>query len=111
MLGPACPPPMCATRMPLRVAHSTLCFCAVQDRMKVSMRFVWKLAAAAPVSLDDYDPRHPAELKSGGLTKEEAAPLLEGLQRELGRLQELCYAAAQNAVLLVLQGMDTSGKD
>jgi PPK2 family polyphosphate:nucleotide phosphotransferase len=33
------------------------------------------------------------------------------LSHELGDLQELCYAAATEAVLVVLQGMDTSGKD
>ncbi len=70
------------------------------------MGYVWKLNAGAPVRLGDLDPRHAA-----GLQKEDAVPLMEGLQRELGRLQELCYAAAHNAVLIVLQGMDTSGKD
>ena len=33
------------------------------------------------------------------------------LSNELGDLQELCYAAGAEALLVVLQGMDTSGKD
>ncbi len=36
---------------------------------------------------------------------------LDELARELGELQELCYAAGTEALLVILQGMDTSGKD
>lgn len=36
---------------------------------------------------------------------------LDALQEELGELQELLYAAATDALLIILQGMDTSGKD
>jgi PPK2 family polyphosphate:nucleotide phosphotransferase len=35
----------------------------------------------------------------------------EALVKELGDLQELLFAAGTNALLIVLQGMDTSGKD
>jgi len=45
------------------------------------------------------------------LNKEIALEKLEALGRELNRLQELLYAAGTHSLLLVLQGMDTSGKD
>ena len=45
------------------------------------------------------------------LNKELALEKLDSLGQELGRLQELLYAAGTHSLLLVLQGMDTSGKD
>jgi PPK2 family polyphosphate:nucleotide phosphotransferase len=44
-------------------------------------------------------------------TKAEAASDLERHRRKLCELQELLTAEAKHAVLVVLQGMDTSGKD
>ncbi len=70
------------------------------------MKYSWKLETGKRVSLDDYDPGYRAHL-----AKSDAKPLFKDLSRTLGDLQELCYAAAEHAVLLVLQGMDTSGKD
>lgn len=58
------------------------------------------------VHLEKYD---PADTR--GLTKEEGRALLQALDVELAELQELLYAAGQHRVLLLLQGMDTSGKD
>jgi len=46
---------------------------------------------------------------SGGKRKGEEA--LPALREELDRLQELFYAVAQRGLLVILQGMDTSGKD
>jgi hypothetical protein len=46
----------------------------------------------------------------GGLTKDQAAEKLAALTEELAELQELCYGAGQNAVLVVLQGRDTSAR-
>lgn len=48
----------------------------------------------------------PAEI-----TKHAAAAQFDALAEELGALQELLYAADTHCVLIVLQGMDTSGKD
>ena len=45
----------------------------------------------------------------GGKRKGEAA--LPALREELDRLQELFYADARRGLLVILQGMDTSGKD
>jgi len=69
-------------------------------------RYVWKLTSGRRVSLDDLDPRH-----DGGVRRAEAPALQQALEQELSQLQELCYAAQHHAVLIVLQGMDTSGKD
>jgi PPK2 family polyphosphate:nucleotide phosphotransferase len=43
--------------------------------------------------------------------KEEAAPDLERHRQQLDELQELLTADCSHAVLIVLQGMDTAGKD
>jgi len=58
------------------------------------------------VALDAFDPAD-----TGGMDKDQAADKVGKLERRLAHQQELLYAAAQNAVLVVLQGMDTSGKD
>jgi PPK2 family polyphosphate:nucleotide phosphotransferase len=58
------------------------------------------------VDLGDYDPSDTA-----GLKKEEAVEQFTAITQELGELQEVLYAAGQNSVLIILQGMDTSGKD
>ncbi len=56
-----------------------------------------------------------ARLKSnadGGFKGEQdAAPLLVKHRESLSKLQETLYAGQQRAVLIVLQGMDTAGKD
>jgi PPK2 family polyphosphate:nucleotide phosphotransferase len=70
------------------------------------MDYTWKLDAGKRVSLGDYDPRHKA-----GVDRHLAEQRLLELQTELGELQELCFAAQRQGVLVVLQGMDTSGKD
>jgi PPK2 family polyphosphate:nucleotide phosphotransferase len=70
------------------------------------MDYTWKLDAGKRVSLTDYDPRHKA-----GVDRHLAEQRLLELQTELGELQELCFAAQRQGVLVVLQGMDTSGKD
>ncbi|MGR6980957.1 polyphosphate kinase 2 family protein [Testudinibacter sp. P27/CKL/0425] len=44
-------------------------------------------------------------------TKEERNAILSSLSPELDHLQDLLYAEHQRKVLIVLQGMDTSGKD
>ncbi|MGH2532777.1 MAG: PPK2 family polyphosphate kinase [Thermomicrobiales bacterium] len=47
----------------------------------------------------------------GGLSKVDGTIRADGLTEELGELQELLYAAGTHALLIVLQGMDTAGKD
>lgn len=52
-----------------------------------------------------------APKQDGGLTKAEGEERLGQLVAELAELQELLYAAGDHAFLVILQGMDTSGKD
>jgi PPK2 family polyphosphate:nucleotide phosphotransferase len=59
------------------------------------------------VKLKDYDPGDTGSYRS---SKDAEAPLAEQLE-ELTKLQNLLYAESRRAVLIILQGMDTSGKD
>src|ERR1051326_4454447 len=58
------------------------------------------------IKLKDFDPSDSATLE-----REEAEEKTSKLLEELVKIQELVYAAGKNAVLVVLQGPDTSGKD
>ncbi|MBI3590643.1 MAG: polyphosphate kinase 2 family protein [Candidatus Melainabacteria bacterium] len=59
------------------------------------------------VKLSNYDPDYTA-----GLTDRDSAnEILEDNIKKLSELQKLLYAENKNALLVVLQGMDTSGKD
>lgn len=58
------------------------------------------------VRLSDIDPGG-----TQGIDKDEAEELLEQDRKELLELQSVLYAEARRAVLIVLQGIDASGKD
>jgi PPK2 family polyphosphate:nucleotide phosphotransferase len=58
------------------------------------------------VTLDAFDSRD-----DGGLKEKEAEPRLGELNRRLEALQEVLYAQRKHKVLVVLQAMDTGGKD
>lgn len=60
------------------------------------------------VDLQDFDP-DDTQLVRGG--KAEAKAENAAIQKRLANLQELLYAGHQWKLLIVLQGMDTSGKD
>ncbi|MDQ3695059.1 MAG: polyphosphate kinase 2 family protein [Chloroflexota bacterium] len=64
-----------------------------------------RLIGTHPVNLDELSPHGDEIDRAAGETR------FAELSRELGELQELCYAAGTEALLVVLQGMDTSGKD
>ena len=49
--------------------------------------------------------------ENGGMKKKEGEQLLLDLTTELNELQDLLYAASDQSVLIIFQGMDTSGKD
>jgi PPK2 family polyphosphate:nucleotide phosphotransferase len=70
------------------------------------MDHAFKIAPSKKVRLGDYDPD-----ADGGMSKEEGQTKLAKLTAELGALQEELYAAGQHSVLMILQGIDTSGKD
>ncbi len=58
------------------------------------------------IQLSTFSTEAPKDLKKGD-AKEETARLVE----RLGELQHTMYAEAKHSVLVVLQGMDASGKD
>jgi len=58
------------------------------------------------VALADHDPAD-----TGGLSRADAEAAMPGLEDRLRAIQDLLYGAAHRAVLVILQGMDTSGKD
>jgi PPK2 family polyphosphate:nucleotide phosphotransferase len=59
------------------------------------------------VKLKDYDPDDTGDFRS----EEEVEGPLHDYLAELDKLQRLLYAENKRALLIVLQGMDTSGKD
>src|SRR5262245_26832854 len=70
------------------------------------MPYTFKIAPGKAVKLKDYDPEYDA-----GLDKERGSAKFAELNAALDALQEELYAAGMHSVLMVLQGMDTSGKD
>lgn len=58
------------------------------------------------VRLKDFDPAETA-----GLDKQETLARTTDLCRQIGELQPRLHANARNGLVVVLQGMDTSGKD
>jgi PPK2 family polyphosphate:nucleotide phosphotransferase len=71
------------------------------------MKYVWKVEEGSKVNLKDYDPNYTDKHVDPDDAKQELADLGE----ELSDLQELLAAAQHHSLLIVLQGMDTSGKD
>jgi PPK2 family polyphosphate:nucleotide phosphotransferase len=70
------------------------------------MSYASRLDKEQTVELADYDPDDTGKAK-----KDKSADELEALGQELTALQEWLYAAQTHSVLIVLQGLDTSGKD
>lgn len=68
----------------------------------------YQITPNSNVNLSKVDPANSAEFDGG---KQEAKKDLLGLNDELEILQEMLYAQHKHKVLIVLQGMDTSGKD
>lgn len=58
------------------------------------------------ISLKDYSTRAPKDWD-----KDETKRKLEAIVAELDELQNLLYAESKHSILIVLQGMDASGKD
>ena len=53
----------------------------------------------------------PTAYRDDGASKKDAQEQIESDRKELVRLQQLLYAEARHAVLIILQAMDTGGKD
>jgi len=71
------------------------------------MQLAWKVDEGSKVKLKDYDPGAVDKHMDRAL----AAAEMDKLSIELGELQQLLAAAQHHSLLIVLQGMDTSGKD
>ncbi len=71
------------------------------------MAQAWKVNEGSKVKLDDYDPNFKDQHSDHASAEAELAQL----SNELSDLQELLAAAQHHSLLVVLQGMDTSGKD
>ncbi|MDH4154976.1 MAG: polyphosphate kinase 2 family protein [Nitrospira sp.] len=63
------------------------------------------------LSLGHYDPNHTGDYKKNEQGKAKAKAETAKLTARLDGLQERLYANATRSLLIVLQGMDTSGKD
>jgi len=68
----------------------------------------YRIKPGQKVDLDDFDPDDRSAWKDG---KEAALEKLAGLRLELDHLQEILYAEHTHKILVVLQAMDTAGKD
>ena len=64
------------------------------------------IRVSGKVRLRDFNPRFCA-----GLEKEPTIMETDRLLERFGKLQDLFYANANRGLIIVLQGMDTSGKD
>jgi PPK2 family polyphosphate:nucleotide phosphotransferase len=70
------------------------------------MAYAHKITGTQQIKLKEFDTED-----DGGLERADGEERLAKLSAELTRLQELLYAASEEAVLIILQGRDTSGKD
>lgn len=71
----------------------------------------YRIKQGAKVQLDTMDPDETGEFKKTAQGKGKARAITADLTGRLGTLQERLYANGDRSVLVVLQGMDTSGKD
>jgi PPK2 family polyphosphate:nucleotide phosphotransferase len=68
----------------------------------------YRVPPDSPVDLRQWDPRDRSECPGG---KRQGHSLLEDLNRRLEILQETLYAQGRHRLLVVLQAMDSGGKD
>ena len=71
----------------------------------------YRVKPNSQLSLDTCDPDDTGEYKKTDQDKEKAKAVTAQLIGRLDELQERLYANGSRAMLIVLQGMDTSGKD
>ncbi|WP_447600302.1 polyphosphate kinase 2 family protein [Nitrospira sp. Nam80] len=71
----------------------------------------YRIKPGRRVKLGAFDPNDTGSCKKNEHGKHKAKARTEKLAVRLGELQERLYAGRQRALLIVLQGMDTSGKD
>lgn len=71
----------------------------------------YRMKPDSQLDLDNCDPDDTGDYKNTDQSKEKAKAITVQLIGRLGELQQRLYANGDRAVLIVLQGMDTSGKD
>ena len=71
----------------------------------------YRVKPDSKLNLDKYDPSDTGEYEKTDQGKEQVKTITAELTAKLDRLQERLYANADRSLLIVLQGMDTSGKD
>ncbi len=71
------------------------------------MNYAWKIDDGNKIKLKDFDPGDTD--KHTDLSSADAE--MQKLSNELSELQEVMAAAQHHSMLIILQGMDTSGKD
>lgn len=69
----------------------------------------YRVKPGSEVNLSKIDPGEKSLFEEGG--KEESWPEFDKLQDELQELQKLVYAQNKHRILVVIQAMDTGGKD
>jgi len=84
-------------------------FHSASERVSGGLKLQKKLQVVpgSKVKLDDYDPDKTYGLKNDEGTQK----ILQKLVARLAHLQYLLYASKRYALLIILQGMDCSGKD
>src|SRR5687768_15563595 len=82
---------------------------------KINLTKTFQAARGKKIRLDDFDPAWTGTGNIRGLCKDElkekAITFLDTNRRSLAKAQELLWACDRHSVLIILQGMDTSGKD
>ena len=68
----------------------------------------FRLQPGKRVRIEDFDPSNTDGFEGG---KQEGLDQLQGLLQQLDSLQEILYAEHKHKVLIVLQALDTGGKD
>ena len=68
----------------------------------------YKVRPKTKLNLPEWDPNDTGDFKGG---KDEGLAQVENLNDKLEELQELLYAEHKHKVLVILQAMDTGGKD
>jgi PPK2 family polyphosphate:nucleotide phosphotransferase len=65
------------------------------------------ISPGTKIKLKDYDPNYTGEYQQ----RKDAEKILVGIKSQMIELQELLYAENKRALLIILQAMDTAGKD
>jgi PPK2 family polyphosphate:nucleotide phosphotransferase len=71
----------------------------------------YRVKPGSKLNLEKYDPGGTGDYKKTDQEKKKAKAMTAELTAKLDPLQERLYANADRSLLIVLQGMDTSGKD